>query len=84
MTTHVLDSPKSVRIRSDEEKMHLRCPICKANTKGSEHLTRHLVAKHEISKRQASFFSHKLVEWRNRGSDIIMFLQNRQNSQTCH
>jgi uncharacterized C2H2 Zn-finger protein len=84
MTTRVLDRPKRVRIRSDEEKMHFRCPICKAITRGSEHMTRHLVAKHEISKRQASFFSHKLVEWRNRGSDIIMFLQNRQNAQTYH
>ncbi len=84
MTTSVLDSPKRVHIHNEEEPVQLCCPICKATTTGSENLTRHLVAQHEISKRQASFFSHKLVEWRQRGSDIIMFLQSRQKSPTCH
>lgn len=77
MTMSFLDKWERAYTHNEEETVQLCCPICKATLIGSEHMARHLVDQHGISKRQASFFSHKLVEWRQRGSDIIMFLQNR-------
>lgn len=78
MTMSFLDKWERAYTHSEEETVQLCCPICHSGASGSEHMIQHLVAQHEISKRQARFFSHKLVEWRQRGSDIIMFLQNRQ------
>jgi len=84
MPASVMDKWERVYIHSKEETVQLCCPLCKASADGSEPMIQHLVAQHEISKRQARFISHKLMEWRQRSSDIIMFLHNRQKSPTCH
>ncbi len=83
MANSILATAERVYIPSEEATMQLRCPICGAKTRGSKCMLQHLVAEHEVGKRQARFVSHKLVEWRRQGSDFIIFLQNRQKAQTC-
>ena len=84
MPNSILASTERICSPSEEVTMQLRCPICGAKTRGSECMLQHLVAEHEVGKRQAKFLAHKLVEWRRQGSDFIIFLQNRQKAQTCY
>ena len=83
MIKSALDSPVRVNIHSMEETIQLNCPICKDSIRGRDNIMQHLISQHGIGKRQARFFSQKLVEWRQSSSNFILSLQNRQKSPTC-
>jgi len=46
--------------------MNLNCPICQVKVSGFDPMLEHLIAEHNVSKRQARFLTKKLVEWTQR------------------
>jgi len=55
--------------------LNLHCPICQGKLHTFESMLRHLVRKHDISKRQARFFVMKLLEWRQRRVELTSSLR---------
>lgn len=55
--------------------LNLHCPICRCNLHTFESMLRHLVRKHNISKRQARFFIMKLLEWRQKRVELASSLR---------
>ena len=51
------------------------CPICKTQINGHKRVHTHLVEEHNFSKRQATFFTKKQREWRDRQEEIVTSLK---------
>jgi hypothetical protein len=74
MTTRVQYQPPSSKYPGISDT-NLHCPICGSKLQSFESMLKHLVRKHDISKRQARFFISKLLEWRQKRVELTSSLR---------
>ena len=62
-------------LRLHKMSVNSHCPICKVKTGNLDSLRKHLVEQHSISRRQAKFFTAKLVEWSRKREELTSMLK---------
>lgn len=60
-----------------EESAKLTCPVCKVTIVGSDPMINHLKEEHDISSRQATFLTAKMIKWKQEKLDPTLFPPER-------